>query len=87
MVQVRPGSVYPSQPTRNGGLSTADWKMSDTGREAKFDRISWSRQVERELDAEPRDDIEPEVEQGVRAGRSEADVRHQTGERPAGSSK
>lgn len=29
-----------SQPTRNRGLSTADWKMSDTGREAKFDRLT-----------------------------------------------
>lgn len=40
-------------------------------------RILRSSQLERELDAELRDHIEREVAQGVRAGQSEADVRHQ----------
>ena len=37
VVQVPQGSLYPAlHRLENRGLLTADWKMSDTGREARF---------------------------------------------------
>ena len=37
VVQVQQGSLYPAlHRLENRGLLTAEWKMSDTGREAKF---------------------------------------------------
>jgi DNA-binding PadR family transcriptional regulator len=40
-VQVPQGSLYPAlHRLENRGLLTADWKMSDTGREAKFYRLT-----------------------------------------------
>ena len=40
VVQVPQGSLYPLHRLENRGLLTADWKMSDTGREAKFYRLT-----------------------------------------------
>ena len=41
VVQVPQGSLYPAlHRLEKRGLLTADWKMSDTGREAKFDRLT-----------------------------------------------
>ena len=41
VVQVPEGSLYPAlHRLENRGLLTADWKMSDTGREAKFYRLT-----------------------------------------------
>jgi PadR family transcriptional regulator PadR len=41
VVQVPQGSLYPAlHRLENRGLLTADWKMSDTGREAKFYRLT-----------------------------------------------
>jgi len=41
VVQVTQGTLYPAlHRLENRGLMTADWKMSDTGREAKFYRLT-----------------------------------------------
>jgi PadR family transcriptional regulator PadR len=41
VVQVPQGSLYPAlHRLENRGLLTSDWKMSDTGREAKFYRLT-----------------------------------------------
>ena len=41
VVQVPQGSLYPAlHRLAKRGLLTADWKMSDTGREAKFYRLT-----------------------------------------------
>ena len=41
VVQVPQGSLYPAlHRLENCGLLTADWKMSDTGRESKFYRLT-----------------------------------------------
>ena len=41
VVQVPQGSLYPALHRLDSrGLLTADWKMSDTGREAKFYRLT-----------------------------------------------
>jgi PadR family transcriptional regulator PadR len=41
VVQVPQGSLYPAlHRLENRGLLTADWKMSDTGREVKFYRLT-----------------------------------------------
>lgn len=41
VVQVPQGSLYPAlHRLENRGLLTADWKMSDTGRHAKFYRLT-----------------------------------------------
>ena len=41
VVQVPQGSLYPAlHRLENRGLLIADWKMSDTGREAKFYRLT-----------------------------------------------
>jgi PadR family transcriptional regulator, regulatory protein PadR len=40
-LQVQQGTLYPAlHRLENRGLLTADWKQSDTGREAKFYRIT-----------------------------------------------
>jgi PadR family transcriptional regulator PadR len=41
VVQVPQGSLYPAlHRLENRGLLTADWKISDTGRESKFYRLT-----------------------------------------------
>jgi PadR family transcriptional regulator PadR len=41
VVQVPQGSLYPAlHRLENRGVLTADWKVSDTGREAKFYRLT-----------------------------------------------
>jgi transcriptional regulator len=41
VVQVQQGSLYPAlHRLENRGLLSADWKVSDTGREAKFYRLT-----------------------------------------------
>src|SRR5438067_10151050 len=41
VVQVPQGSLYPAlHRLENRGLLTADWKLSDTGRESKFYRLT-----------------------------------------------
>jgi len=41
VVQVQQGSLYPAlHRLENRGLLAADWKVSDTGREAKFYRLT-----------------------------------------------
>lgn len=41
VVQVTQGTLYPAlHRLENRGLTAADWKMSDTGREAKFYRLT-----------------------------------------------
>jgi len=41
VVQVPQGSLYPAlHRLENHGLLTTDWKMSDTGRDAKFYRLT-----------------------------------------------
>ena len=41
VVQVQQGSLYPAlHRLENRGLLAADWKISDTGREAKFYRLT-----------------------------------------------
>lgn len=49
VVQVPEGSLYPAlHRLENRGLLTADWKKTETGREAKFYRLT--RQGRRQLD-------------------------------------
>jgi len=51
VVQVPEGSLYPAlHRLENRGILAADWKKSDTGREAKFYRLT--RKGRRQLDAE-----------------------------------
>lgn len=51
VVQVTQGTLYPAlHRLENRGLLAADWKMSDTGREAKFYRLT--RQGRAHLEAE-----------------------------------
>jgi PadR family transcriptional regulator, regulatory protein PadR len=51
VVQVPEGSLYPAlHRLENRGLLTADWKETDTGREAKFYRLT--RKGRRQLEAE-----------------------------------
>src|SRR6202035_944816 len=51
VVQVPEGSVYPAlHRLENRGLLTADWKQTETGREAKFYRLT--RKGRRQLEAE-----------------------------------
>jgi PadR family transcriptional regulator, regulatory protein PadR len=41
VVQVQQGSLYPAlHRLENRGLLAADWKLSDTGREAKFYKLT-----------------------------------------------
>ena len=41
VVQVTQGTLYPAlHRLENRGFLTADWKLSDTGREAKFYRLT-----------------------------------------------
>src|SRR5512145_3482467 len=41
VVQVQQGSLYPAlHRLENRGLLSAEWKVSDTGREAKFYRLT-----------------------------------------------
>ena len=41
VLRVEEGSLYPAlHRLENRGLLTADWKMSDTGRESKFYRLT-----------------------------------------------
>lgn len=41
VVQVQQGSLYPAlHRLENRGLLAADWKLSDTGRQAKFYRLT-----------------------------------------------
>ena len=41
VVQVQQGTLYPAlHRLENRGFLSADWKMSDTGREAKFYRLT-----------------------------------------------
>jgi PadR family transcriptional regulator PadR len=43
VVQVQQGSLYPAlHRLENRGLLAAEWKLSDTGREAKFYRLTAS---------------------------------------------
>jgi PadR family transcriptional regulator, regulatory protein PadR len=51
VVQVPEGSLYPAlHRLENRGLLTADWKETETGREAKFYRLT--RKGRRQLEAE-----------------------------------
>ncbi len=51
VVQVPQGSLYPAlHRLENRGFLTADWKASETGREAKFYRLT--RKGRKHLDAE-----------------------------------
>jgi PadR family transcriptional regulator PadR len=51
VVQVPEGSLYPAlHRLENRGLLTAEWKKTDTGREAKFYRLT--RKGSRQLDTD-----------------------------------
>ena len=51
VVQVPEGSLYPAlHRLENRGLLTADWKQTETGREAKFYRLT--RKGRRQLETE-----------------------------------
>ena len=52
VVQVPQGSLYPAlHRLENRGLLTADWKETDTGREAKFYRLTRKGRAQLESDA------------------------------------
>lgn len=52
VVQVPQGSLYPAlHRLENRGLLTADWKATETGREAKFYRLTRNGQAQLETEA------------------------------------
>jgi transcriptional regulator len=52
VVQVPQGSLYPAlHRLENGGLLTADWKETETGREAKFYRLTRKGRAQLETEA------------------------------------
>ena len=52
VVQVTQGTLYPAlHRLENRGLLIADWKMSDTGREAKFYRLTRKGRAYLEIEA------------------------------------
>jgi PadR family transcriptional regulator PadR len=52
VVQVPQGSLYPAlHRLENRGLLTADWKVTDTGREAKFYRLTRKGRAQLETEA------------------------------------
>jgi transcriptional regulator len=52
VVQVPQGSLYPAlHRLENRGLLTADWKQTDTGREAKFYRLTRKGRAQLESEA------------------------------------
>lgn len=52
VVQVPQGSLYPAlHRLENRGLLTADWKETNTGREAKFYRLTRKGRAQLETDA------------------------------------
>jgi PadR family transcriptional regulator PadR len=52
VVQVPQGSLYPAlHRLENRGLLTADWKESETGREAKFYRLTRKGRAQLEAEA------------------------------------
>jgi transcriptional regulator len=52
VVQVPQGSLYPAlHRLENRGLLTADWKQTDTGREAKFYRLTRNGRAQLESEA------------------------------------
>ena len=54
VVQVTQGTLYPAlHRLENRGLLTADWKETDTGREAKFYRLT--RQGRRQMEQDARE--------------------------------
>jgi len=53
VVQVTQGTLYPAlHRLENRDLLTADWKMTDTGREAKFYRITRKGRAYMDVEAE-----------------------------------
>jgi transcriptional regulator len=49
VIQIQQGTLYPALPRReNRGLLAAEWKLSDTGREAKFYRLTRKGRTEME---------------------------------------
>ena len=51
VVQVQQGSLYPAlHRLENRGVLTAEWKVSDTGREAKFYRLTRRGRTQLEQD-------------------------------------
>ncbi len=52
VIQVQQGSLYPAlHRLENRGLLTADWKATDTGREAKFYRLTKHGRAQLETEA------------------------------------
>jgi transcriptional regulator len=52
VVQVPQGSLYPAlHRLENRGLLAADWKDTETGREAKFYRLTWNGRAQLEKEA------------------------------------
>jgi len=53
VVQVQQGSLYPAlHRLENRGLLAADWKVSETGREAKFYRLTRKGRTQLEAETE-----------------------------------
>ena len=53
VVQVQQGTLYPAlHRLENRGLLSAEWKLSDTGREAKFYRLTRKGRLELERETE-----------------------------------
>jgi transcriptional regulator len=53
VVQVQQGTLYPAlHRLENRGLLSAEWKLSDTGREAKFYRLTRKGRTQLERDTE-----------------------------------
>ena len=73
VVQVTQGTLYPAlHRLENRGLMAADWKMSDTGREAKFYRLTRKGRAYLETEAASWERLTGAVAAILNAAKSEA---------------
>jgi PadR family transcriptional regulator len=73
VVQVTQGTLYPAlHRLENRGLMAADWKMSDTGREAKFYRLTRKGRTYLEAEAESWERLTGAVAAILNAAKGEA---------------
>jgi len=73
VVQVTQGTLYPAlHRLENRGLLTADWKMSDTGREAKFYRLTRKGNAHLEAEAASWERLTGAIASILKAAKGEA---------------
>jgi len=73
VLQVRQGSLYPAlHRLENRKLLQAEWKPSDTGREAKFYRLTRKGRTELEADAQTWNHVRDAIELIMRRAKEES---------------